>query len=184
MIIKQDILRAVRAVEGVLNTETDLKAYAAGGCIRDLHYGLPIKDIDIIVPVGSTDEQGAFSVMERFAKAYRWLMDEPVAVTMAYCQSAVDRQTLGDFDERLYGVVKVGSRYGDIDVLFSRYSTIREVLAWFDCNINQGHMGSDGVVHYQPCDELVWIKPVLPSRFERMQGKWNLIQEIKNEQAK
>lgn len=180
MIILNDILRAVCSVEAVLSTETDLKAYAAGGCIRDLHYGLPIKDIDIIVPVGSTDEQGAFSVMDRFARAYRVLMDEPVAVTMAYCQSAVDRQTLGDFDERLYGVVKVVSRYGDIDVLFSRYSTIQEVLAWFDCNINQGYMGSDEVVHYRPCDELVWIKPVLPSRFERMHAKWNLIQEIKN----
>lgn len=179
MITKQDILRAVRSVECVLATETDLKAYAAGGCIRDLHYGLPIKDIDILVPVGSTDEQGAFSVMERFALAYLALMGEPVDVTMAYCQSAVDRQTLGDFDERLYGVVKVGSKYGDIDVLFSRYSTIQEVLAWFDCNINQGHMGSDGLVHYQACDELVWIKPVLPSRFERMQSKWCLIQEVK-----
>lgn len=178
MTAKMQILRAVQVVEAVLQCDTDLNCYAAGGCIRDTYYELPYKDIDIVVPLGDVSEQDAFAVMERFAKEYRWMMNQPVAVMMAYGQSADARQSLGDFDERLYGVVKVGSEYGDIDVLFSRYSTIQEVLDWFDCNINQGYMDSQGGVYYHPCKELVFIKPVSDSRRERMLSKWATIQGI------
>lgn len=180
MISLEDILRQLRKVQLIIAAETELQAYAAGGCIRDTHFGLPAKDIDVIVPVGCTDEKWAFSVMERFAKCYRALYDEPVAITMAYCQSASCRDTLGDFDERLYGVVKLQTPFGDVDVLFSRYPSIGEVLNYFDCNLNTGYMDTSGSVYYEEPRDLVWLKPVLPSREQRMLNKWEQIQEVRN----
>lgn len=178
MISLEDILRQLRKVQLIIAAETELQAYAAGGCIRDTHFGLPVKDIDVIVPVGCTDEKWAFSVMERFAKCYRALYDEPVAITMAYCQSASCRDTLGDFDERLYGVVKLQTPLCEVDVLFSRYGSITEVLSHFDCNLNTGYMNTLGFVDYAEPLELVWLKPVSPSRELRMLNKWKQIQGV------
>ena len=180
MISLEDILRQLRKVQLIIAAETELQAYAAGGCIRDTHFGLPVKDIDVIVPVGYTVEKWAFSVMERFAKCYRALYDEPVAITMAYCQSASCRDTLGDFDERLYGVVKLQSPLCEVDVLFSRYGSITEVLSHFDCNLNTGYMNTLGFVDYAEPLELVWLEPVSPSRELRMLNKWKQIQEVRD----
>ena len=180
MIGREEILRQLRKVHLIIAAETELQVYAAGGCIRDEHFGLPVKDVDLIVPVGCTDEKAAFSVMERFARSYRAMFDEPVAITMAYNQSAACRETLGDFDERLYGVVKLQSPLCEVDVLFSRYGHIAEVLSHFDCNLNTGYMNTLGFVDYAEPLELVWLKPVSPSRELRMLNKWAQIQEVRD----
>ncbi len=180
MINYDDILRQLRKVQLIIMAETDLSVYAAGGCIRDTYFGLPAKDIDLIVPVGCTDEAAAFSVMDRFARSYRAMFDEPVAVTMAYNQSAPGRETLGDFDERLYGVVKLQSPLCEVDVLFSRYGSIAEVLRHFDCNLNTGYMDTVGYVDYEEPLELVWLKPVSQSRELRMLNKWAQIQGVRD----
>lgn len=178
MIDYDGILRQLRKVQLIITAETDLSVYAAGGCIRDMYFGLPAKDVDLIVPVGGTDERAAFSVMERFARSYHAMFDEPVAITMAYNQSSSCRETLGDFDERLYGVVKIQSPLCEVDVLFSRYGSIAEVLNHFDCNLNTGYMNSQGFVDYAEPLELVWLKPVSPSRELRMLNKWAQIQGL------
>lgn len=180
MISLEDILRQLHKVQFIVTAETELQAYAAGGCIRDTHFGLPVKDIDIIIPVGYTDEKWAFSIMDRFARGYRVMFDEPVAITMAYNQSTFCRETLGDFDERLYGVVKLQSPLCEVDVLFSRYGSIAEVLSHFDCNLNTGYMNALGFVDYEEPLELVWMKPVSPSRELRMLNKWAQIQEVRD----
>lgn len=180
MISLEDILRQLRKVQLIITAETELQAYAAGGCIRDTHFGLPVKDIDVIVPVGCIDEKWAFSVMERFATSYSSMFDEPVDITMAYNKSASYRETMGAFDERLYGVVKLQSPLCEVDVLFSRYGRIDEVLSHFDCNLNTGYMNTLGFVDYVEPLELVWMKPVSPSRELRMLNKWAQIQEVRD----
>ena len=180
MIDYDGILRQLRKVQLIITAETDLSVYAAGGCIRDMYFGLPAKDVDLIVPVGCTDDKAAFSVMDRFARGYHTMFDEPVAITMAYNQSAPYRETLGDFDERLYGVVKLQSPLCEVDVLFSRYGNIAEVLNHFDCNLNTGYMNSLGFVDYAEPLELVWLKPVSPSRELHMLNKWAQIQGVRD----
>lgn len=180
MINYDGILRQLRKVQLIIMAETDLSVYAAGGCIRDVYFGLPAKDIDLIVPVGCTDEAAAFSVMDRFARSYRAMFDEPVAITMAYNQPLPCRETMWDFNQRLYGVVKLQSPICEVDVLFSRYARIDEVLSCFDCNLNTGYMNTLGFVNYEEPLELVWMKPVSPSRRLRMLNKWEQIQEVRN----
>lgn len=180
MIGREEILRQLRKVQLMITAETTLTVYAAGGCIRDMCFGLPLKDIDLIVPVGCVDERAAFSVMERFARGYHALFDEPVSITMAYNQSSSCRETLGDFDERLYGVVKLQSPLCEVDVLFSRYSCIDEVVSHFDCNLNTGFMDTDGFIDYDRPQELVWLKPVSQSRELRMLNKWAQIQGVRD----
>lgn len=180
MIGREEILRQLRKVQLIITAETELQVYAAGGCIRDEHFGLPIKDVDLIVPVGGANEKAVFSAMERFARSYRAMFDEPVTITMAYGQSAPYRETLGDFDERLYGVVKLQSPLCEVDVLFSRYDSITEVLSHFDCNLNTGYMNTLGFVDYVEPLELVWLEPVSPSRELRMLNKWAQIQEVRD----
>lgn len=180
MIGREEILRQLRKVHLIITAKTELQVYAAGGCIRDEHFGLPVKDVDLIVPVGCTDDKAAFSVMDRFATGYHTMFDEPAAITMVYNQSAPCRETLGDFDERLYGVVKLQSPLCEVDVLFSRYGSITEVLSHFDCNLNTGYMNSLGFVDYAEPLELVWLKPVSPSRELRMLNKWAQIQEVRD----
>lgn len=173
--MKAQILNVTSMVENVLGNYYPSRCYAAGGCIRDLWHGVPYKDIDVVVPIGDGDDKGVFSLMEQFARNFRFIYNVPVAITMAYTQSAEGRTSLGDFDERLYGVVKLNTDWGDVDVLFSRYPTIEAVLDFFDCNLNQGYMGTDGVVHYTPPSELVWLKPVAPERKQRMLNKWEAL---------
>lgn len=180
MIGREEILRQLRKVQLIITAETELQVYAAGGCIRDMYFGLPAKDVDLIVPVGLTDEKAAFSVMERFARSYHAMFDEPVTITTAYNQSSSCRETLGDFDERLYGVVKIQSPLCEVDVLFSRYGNIAEVLSHFDCNLNTGYMNTLGFVDYAEPLELVWLKPVSPSRELRMLNKWAQIQGVRD----
>lgn len=180
MIGREEILRQLRKVHLIITAETELQVYAAGGCIRDEHFGLPVKDVDLIVPVGCTDEKVAFSVMERFARSYRAMFDEPVAITMAYNQPLPCRETTWDFNQRLYGVVKLQSPICEVDVLFSRYGCIDEVLSCFDCNLNTGYMNTLGFVDYEEPLELVWMKPVSPSRRLRMLNKWAQIQEVRD----
>lgn len=180
MIDYDGILRQLRKVQLIIMAETDLSVYAAGGCIRDMYFGLPVKDVDLIVPVGCTDDKAAFSIMDRFARGYHTMFDEPVAITMAYNQSASCRETLGDFDERLYGVVKLQSPLCEVDVLFSRYGSIAEVLSHFDCNLNTGYMNTLGFVDYAEPLELVWLEPVSQSRELRMLNKWAQIQEVRD----
>lgn len=180
MIGREEILRQLRKVHLIITAETELEVYAAGGCIRDEHFGLPVKDVDLIVPVGCTDEKVAFSVMERFARSYHSMFDEPVAITMAYNQPLPCRETMWDFNQRLYGVVKLESPICEVDVLFSRYDCIDEALSCFDCNLNTGYMNVLGFVNYTEPLELVWMKPVSPSRRLRMLNKWTQIQEVRD----
>ena len=93
MIGREEILRQLRKVQLIITADTELQVYAAGGCIRDEHFGLPIKDVDLIVPVGGADEKVVFSVMDRFAISYHAMFGEPVTITMAYGQSAPCRES-------------------------------------------------------------------------------------------
>lgn len=173
---KDDIVYSMQEVNYVLNVErTGLRGFAAGGCIRDMYYGLPIKDVDILIPVGpGREDRDMFSLMERVAKEIRFYYDYSVAIAMAYNTGETMFTHESDFNERLYGVIQVQKEF-PVDIIFSRCSNMREVVGSFDCNINAGWMTDKGRVQYEPVTELVWMKPVTDSRRERMLKKWEQI---------
>jgi hypothetical protein len=177
-ITKDDIIRSIEETNWVLSSERiSMRGFAAGGCIRDLAYGLPIKDVDILIPCGpDKDEKDMFSLMEHVAKEIRAVFGYAVAIAMAYQQTSSElSETQGsDFNERLYGVIQVRSNFPR-DIIFSRCSNMREVVASFDCNINAGWMNQKGAVVYTKPDNLEWWKPITDSRRQRMLNKWEQI---------
>lgn len=106
--------------------------FIAGGYARDIHFGRKPKDVDVFVPLGPyvTDAEVYLDMQELADKFSR--NGHRVEIHRAY---GIGGNSC-DFDERLYGVLKID----DIDVLFSRSSTIPEVMESFDSNLSQAYI--------------------------------------------
>jgi hypothetical protein len=97
--------------------ESGIGAIIAGGCARDLFFGVDPKDIDIIC-AGST----------------------PEAVSMAldaggYSYKTFPKYHTGSDSDRLQGVWKIEG--SEIDVILYEVECVSEAIAKFDYNLNQ-----------------------------------------------
>lgn len=133
----------VKAVMDSIITRKLPVPFIAGGYARDIHFGRKPKDVDVFVPLGPyASDADVYSEMQELADKFS---------RMGHCIEIYRAYGIGgnscDFDERLYGVLKIDN----IDVLFSRSSTIREVMVSFDSNLSQAYMlsVSDAVNWYR-----------------------------------
>ncbi|AGZ17261.1 putative nucleotidyltransferase [Proteus phage PM16] len=180
MDIKQ-ILNINEVVQSILNqidTRTIdncpvLMGYPAGGCARDVLYGASTKDVDILVPIGEhLTESEAFHVAESICGYLRRVLDVTAYCVFAYQRG--DTEKGHDFDERLYFCVKTCIDGIDVDILGSRYGSIKEILDNFDCTMNQVYIDPvQGELVGSKVTGLEWLKPVPDARVLRMQDKFN-----------
>jgi len=142
-------------------------ACLAGGAARNLKFGLPVNDWDIVVEQGNLCHAGAFELSEDLCHEFhkRW-PDSTVSVTQAYDSAATD------FDERWLALSQLEFHKDNvsIDVLISIYPTIRETLAHFDSNVNQCYVGASDTIYYPfgyP-ESVKFLKPITVARYLRL----------------
>lgn len=154
----------------------DLQGYVAGGAARDCLYNIPIKDVDVLYPLGSNlSEAEAFYIAETICDNLR-RFNYPAYCVFAYQRGDTERGH--DFDERLWFCVKTCINGIDVDILGSKYSTIQEVVNHFDCTMNQVYLDpTTGELVGDKVQELVWIKEVPEARTERMIKKFKQVQQ-------
>ncbi|APU00358.1 hypothetical protein fHeYen301_25 [Yersinia phage fHe-Yen3-01] len=148
--------------------------YIAGGFARDLAYCVKPKDMDLLFTADARDSNAdVFADMCDYSDALSKL-GYKVAIYQAYDQS--DKP--GDFNDRLFGCMKVEGFDVDVDLLFSKYESIGEILEHFDFNINQFYILPYSKPIYargvKP-DTLVQLKDVSEQRKEYMTAKFEVL---------
>lgn len=94
--------------------------YIAGGFARDLAYSVKPKDMDILFTSDDCDSSAdVFADMCDYSDALSKL-GYKVSIYQAYEQS--DKP--GDFNDRLFGCMKVEGFEVDVDLLFSKYTSL------------------------------------------------------------
>ncbi|QIW87160.1 putative nucleotidyl transferase [Vibrio phage vB_VpP_FE11] len=107
----------------------------AGGAVRDMARGFKPKDLDIVVAVGPDSCT---------AEVFSWMMTMSVTLSQLDIASEVflaytdeEANCDSDFDEKLYGGIKIKHPVIEIDVLFSRKPSMSEAVEDFDCILNK-----------------------------------------------
>lgn len=174
-------LMAMRTVQLTMNERWGLLMVPAGGCARNVNYGLEPKDVDVLVIGNFYNDQEAFELItELSANISR--CGGSSACYYAYAQGDTPEDAGNDFGNRLYACLKVNfPGCYPMDFLLQRATTLGEAISNFDCNLNQyvllttpeGCMASSlytpTLVDY-PEDKLVWIKQVTPARYDKMEA--------------
>ena len=136
-----------------------------GGAARNLAFGIPPKDWDIVVLRSNLDHGTAFELAEDVCRTFhRAYPDSTVAVTQAYDSASTD------FDDRWLSLsqLEFHERKVSVDVLVAACHTWREVIDGFDTTINQCLIGEDGVPRYYYGERPVDIKFLKPITVERL----------------
>lgn len=128
-IAAHDIMQLVRAT-----VKDSYEVAVAGGAVRDMARGFKPKDLDIVVACGDSCTAQVFDWMSKMSSL---LSQVNIAseVFLAYTDDPDNCDS--DFDEKLYGGIKIKHPVIEIDVLFSRKPTMREAVEDFDCIINK-----------------------------------------------
>lgn len=172
-------LDVVTLIKGVLNGRYNCDI--VGGYARDLYYGLTPKDIDVcITPVLMSNCKSVFAECEKLSEILSVLGVKSQVMQSYYRVSA------GQFNEMLYGVMKITCDDMEIDLLFSKLPTVADYVSAFDYNINQYVLGSNGAAMYlgdthndpEKCGKLINLRTdTVPVRKAKMQAKWGCIKE-------
>lgn len=153
-----------------------------GGYARDTFFGIKPNDIDVCIT--SRNFNNHKQVFNHMGILSRFLSKMGIgsAVMQAYY-----RVSEGQFNEMLYGVMKVECSDYNIDLLFSKLDTTGDYVDAFECNINQYVMDSlidkpryTGSPDYNPvnCKQLWFLRSDTPdSRKEKMMLKWGAIKD-------
>lgn len=174
-------LQTMRTIQLTLSDRWEVVMVPAGGCGRNVHYGLEPKDVDVLVVGNFYNESEAFAlVTEMSANVSR--LGGSSACYYAYSQGEIPIESASDFGQRLYACLKVKlPGCYDMDFLLQRATTVSDAIGGFDCNLNQyiimttpegcakGSLYVPVPVDY-PEDELVWIKPVTEKRKAKMEA--------------
>lgn len=165
-----------------------LNAYKAGGCARDKAFGLPTKDVDVIIPSGFLCDSEVFEIAENLCYNLRVCYPESVGVDILLAYGVDEDEgefTLADdrsdFDQSIKLLLKISSldnSFKEMDVLFYNTETIEEALGHFDANINQVYLDDKGEVVWlagHPPKEIIIIKEVKESRTIRLKEIFNKI---------
>ncbi|UTQ72382.1 transferase activity protein [Vibrio phage vB_VpP_AC2] len=128
-IAAHDIMQLVRAT-----VKDSYEVAVAGGAVRDMARGFKPKDLDIVVACGDSCTAQVFDWMSKMSSQ---LSQVNIAseVFLAYTDDPDNCDS--DFDEKLYGGIKIKHPVIEIDVLFSRKPSINEAVADFDCELNR-----------------------------------------------
>ncbi|WJZ23418.1 putative nucleotidyl transferase [Vibrio phage VPy02] len=128
-IAAHDIMQLVRAT-----VKDSYEVAVAGGAVRDMARGFKPKDLDIVVACGDSCTAQVFDWMSKMSSL---LSQVNIAseVFLAYTDDPDNCDS--DFDEKLYGGIKIKHPVIEIDVLFSRKPSMNEAVADFDCELNR-----------------------------------------------
>lgn len=128
-IAAHDIMQLVRAT-----VKDSYEVAVAGGAVRDMARGFKPKDLDIVVACGDSCTAQVFDWMSKMSSQ---LSQVNIAseVFLAYTDDPDNCDS--DFDEKLYGGIKIKHPVIEIDVLFSRKPSMNEAVADFDCELNR-----------------------------------------------
>lgn len=160
-----------------------------GGYARDMFFGLPPKDIDVIVVVDELygDEQSVFLIMKKLSRMFS---REGIksAVLQAYGQDASQGEIeKGSFSDRLYGDLCVNFDDFKVDFLFTKRPSVLLAMEEFDCSINKFQIGVSGQPEYVGTDKFSETGLVFKTesrisineaRRERMKTKYEQIKEV------
>lgn len=127
------------------------QAIIAGGYPRDLHFGAPPKDIDVVVAFNQKAfsmeaEEEVFEILTELCHLIRLAQPD---LTVSICQ-AYDCVEL----DRLLGVMKVEGKGVAVDVIvysdayISGENTTHKVVGQFDCNLNQFVIKDDKLAYW------------------------------------
>lgn len=166
-----------------------LNAYKAGGYVRDKAFGLPTKDVDVIIPSGFLSDSEVFEIAENLCYNLRVCYPESVGVDILLAYGIDDGGEEGfplvdnksEFDQSIKLLLKISSldnSFKEMDVLFYNTETIEEALGHFDVNINQVYLDDKGEVVWlagHPPKEIIIIKEVRESRAIRLKEIFNKI---------
>ncbi|USL89758.1 hypothetical protein [Vibrio phage vB_VpaP_C2] len=128
---------AARDITQLVHSTTNrpFEVAVAGGAVRDMARGFKPKDLDIVVAVGSESCT---------AEVFNWMTQMSVTLSQLDIASEVflaytddEDNCDSDFDEKLYGGIKIKHPVIEIDVLFSRKPSMNEAVADFDCELNK-----------------------------------------------
>ncbi|ACP44087.1 hypothetical protein VPP93_gp16 [Vibrio phage VP93] len=128
-IAAHDIMQLVRTT-----VKDSYEVAVAGGAVRDMARGFKPKDLDIVVACGDSCTAQVFDWMSKMSNL---LSQVNIAseVFLAYTDDPDNCDS--DFDEKLYGGIKIKHPVIEIDVLFSRKPSMNEAVADFDCELNR-----------------------------------------------
>ncbi|UPT53638.1 hypothetical protein [Vibrio phage F23s2] len=128
-IAAHDIMQLVRAT-----VKDSYEVAVAGGAVRDMARGFKPKDLDIVVACGDSCTAQVFDWMSKMSSQ---LSQVNIAseVFLAYTDDPDNCDS--DFDEKLYGGIKIKHPVIEIDVLFNRKPSMNEAVADFDCELNR-----------------------------------------------
>lgn len=145
-------------VQAMLKRHTGIKPVLAGGCARDVYYGVVPKDFDLIFPmeVNPKDLSGFFAslgISPRFIPLYNNNPDT----------------------DRVRGVCKMVREGIDFDIIFYAISEDEAVTDYFDFNFNQFELQGHTAVYCGNPDD--WdvtfggVKTLRQTRFDANQKR-------------
>lgn len=133
---KHELDEVVRNVTLLVQSTMNNGAEVAlcGGAVRDLARGFKPKDLDIVVACGESCTAEVFDWMSKISSVLSQL-NTASEVFLAYTDDPDNCDS--DFDEKLYGGLKIKHPLIEVDVLFSRKPNINEAVQDFDCSLNK-----------------------------------------------
>ena len=133
-------LDQLREVQNIVREATGYTAHVAGGAVRDLLYGRPIKDIDVFVERSREedvyDEHPQRIPAQRIARA---LVGGPYA--HAFRISSESEYPDG---EQVYSTYEVDTSYGVVNLIF--VSDFRDAMHEFPDELSQAYIDDEGEV--------------------------------------
>ena len=174
-------LQTMRTIQLTLSDRWGLVMIPAGGCARNVNYGLEPKDVDVLVVGNFFNDSEAFELITELSANISRLGGSSRCY-YAYEQGEAPMDSGRDFGQRLYACLKAEfPGCYQMDFLLQRATTVADAIGGFDCNLNQyvilttpeGCAKSSLYVPTPvdfPEDELVWIKPVTGQRKAKMEA--------------
>lgn len=171
------MIKLPTAVQTVINffETSGYNAFVAGGAARNLHFGVPVNDWDIVVERGDLDEASTFRILEDLCLEFRtkYPAECNASITQAYEDAS------NDFDDRWLGLAQLDYNDISIDILVSQEPTIAKTLAKFDSNVNQCCIAGGWVIWFndEPPVDIQFLKPITIERYTRLvklSGELNL----------
>ncbi|QHJ79707.1 MAG: hypothetical protein [Caudoviricetes sp.] len=144
-----------------------------GGCVRDTMYGAEPKDYDAVICMGgSYDFADIFLEMEYISNGLSRAGFKS-KVYQAYGIENGEEVPQNGFQNMFLGCMKFNLYGYDVDLLFSKYSSIEEHVSHHDCNMNMCWLREGGTIEGQMHETLEFNGVINPARVERMTNKFN-----------
>lgn len=177
----QKLLAGAKTIQQIL-TAVGICSVVAGGLPRDMHFGLPAKDADICTLLFDMQRDN-----EMF-DAFKDKLDEAGIEWLTYDFGESDEDYNSEDVHQVCAVISLPTL--NVDVIFYediidgfggvRTQTVRDLLAQFDCTLNQFYIAHDGSVGFDgvcnPHHGVVkMLRDVSSEREEKMYEKTKLL---------